>query len=269
MRREEGIRFRAIAFPSCGRVSFYSFALYLLTLKQMLPLVLGELVGHAKRVWGTAGQWSDCAAKAEELSAAEKEATTGAQFDRNGLKRAVWDGYKAGSVRLVCKRLGALARVLVFLPADAAEPNWEFWAHVFQWFGPAASKKPWLVTYFAAGKRREFPEAGQDLGPEHVNGGYTTPCSTHGIYIYREEEATRVLIHEMLHAACLDEQGWSIPDREAMIETWAELILIALLSKGSHVKAKRLWVAQSHWISDTNWKSKHINNTHDEFNYSL
>jgi hypothetical protein len=26
-------------------------------------------------------------------------------------------------------------------------------------------------------------------------------------------------------------------------------------------------VAQSHWIADTNWKAKHINNTHDIGDY--
>ena len=200
------------------------------------------------------------------MAAAEKEATTGTQFDKNGLKQGLWDGYKAGTVKLVCKRLGDLARVVAFLPSGVNEPNWEFWGHVFQWFGQAG--QPWRVTYYAAQKQREFPGMGQDLGPEHVNGGYTTPCSTHGIYIYRAEEAARVLIHEMLHAACLDEHGWSIPEREAMVETWAELILIALLSKGSKVRAARLWVAQSHWVSDTNWKAKHKNNTHDLSDYA-
>lgn len=94
------------------------------------------------------------------------------------------------------------------------------------------------------------------------------PCSTEGIFIYRYEEHTRVLIHEMLHAACLDEQAWSIPEREAMVETWAELILIALVSKGRNLAAKRLWIAQSHWIADTNWKAKHVNNTDDLTDYA-
>jgi hypothetical protein len=157
--------------------------------------------------------------------------------------------------------------VLIFLPKGVKEPNWEMWAQVFNWFGPAANGQSWHVTYFAAEKQREFPQEGQDLGPEHVNGGYTTPCSTHGIFIYRAEEATRVLVHEMMHAACLDEHAWSIPEREAMVETWAELILIALISKGRIPTAKRLWVAQSHWIADTNWKARHMNNTHDLTDY--
>ena len=193
---------------------------------------------------------------------------TGAQFDRLGLKRTIWEGYKQGTVKLLCKRLGTLARVLIFLPAGLPEPNWDLWARIFHWFGYAANKKPWKVTYFAAQRRREFPDEGQDLGPEHVNGGYTMPCSTDGIFIYRYEEHTRVLIHEMLHAACLDERGWSIPEREAMVETWAELILIALVSKGYPLVAKKLWVAQSHWVADTNWKSKHMNNTHDLTDYA-
>ena len=209
-----------------------------------------------------------CKPEAEELIAAEKEATTAAQFDRFGLKRTVWEGYKQGTVKLVCKRLGTLARVLIFLPKGVDEPNWELWARIFEWFGRASNKKPWKVTYFAAEKQREFPEQGQDLGPEHVNGGYTMACSTTGIFIYRYEEHTRVLIHEMVHAACLDEHKWSIPEREAMVETWAELILIALVSKGRPMIADKLWSNQSHWIADTNWRAKHMNNTHDLTDYA-
>ena len=229
----------------------------------MLPLVLGELVNNAKELWNLQQEeWVTCQPTPEEMSAAEMEATTGAQFDRLGLKKTIWEGYLAGTVELTCKRYSNLARVLVFLPKGTAEPNWDIWGRIFQWFGRSTLNKPWLVTYFASKKQRTFPSEGQDLGAEHVNGGYTTPCSTHGIYIYRKEENVRVLIHEMLHAACLDERGWSIPEKEAMVETWAELILIAILSKGRTVTAKRLWVAQSHWIADTNWKAKYVNNTH-------
>jgi len=212
--------------------------------------------------------WKRCEPEPSEMVAAEKEATVGAEFDRLGLKLAIWNGYKQGTVKLVCKRLGGLARVVMFIPKGMKEPNLDMWARIFHWFGPAKDGGPWRVTYFAAEKQREFPGEGQDLGPEHVNGGYTTPCSTHGIFIYRAEEATRVLTHEMMHAACLDEHGWSIPEREAMVETWAELILIALVAKGRIASAKRLWVAQSHWVADTNWQAKTKNNTHDLTDYA-
>jgi hypothetical protein len=214
--------------------------------------------------------WEPCDVEQRELEAAEKEASTGTQFDKLGLKAGIWSAYKAGEVKLVCKRLGQLARVVAFLPKGVKEPNWEFWARIFQWYGPAKEGGPWRVTWFAARASREFPATGQDLGPEHVNGGYTQICSTDGIYIYREEEVTRVLIHEMNHAACMDEQGdsWTIPLREAMIEMWAELILIALLSRGVTQTAKRLWVKQSHWISDTNAQAQREHNEKDVTDYA-
>ncbi len=152
--------------------------------------------------------------------------------------------------------------------APNTTPPLELWARIFQWFGQAANGNPWQVTWFAAPVPRQFPAGGQDLGPEHVNGGYTTTCSTDGIFIYRKEEATRVLIHEMVHAACLDEPDWSIPQREAMVETWAELILIALQSRGLPAAARRLWRAQAQWIADTNWKARRDHGTHDISDYA-
>ena len=226
---------------------------------------------NAKRVWSLPPlQWSESQPSPEELAAAEREAKPGDAFDRLSLKSTIWADYKGGKARLVCRALGGLARVIAILPEGVAEPPWEFWGRVFQWFGPSETKKPWLLTWFAAQAPREFPQAGQDLGPEHVNGGYTQICSTDGIFIYREEEATRVLIHEMVHASCMDEKGdqWSVPLREAMVEMWAELILIALKSRGATPAAKRLWVKQSHWIADTNWKAQIKHNEEDETDYA-
>ncbi len=219
----------------------------------------------------------------DELAAAEREATTGAQFDRTGLKRGVWEAWRSGRAQLRCWTLGAagkapLARIVCFLPggrgraaaAPASQVPFEIWTRIFRWFGPAADGGPWRVTWFASPTPRRFPGAGQDLGPEHVNGGYTRPCSSEGIFIYRAEEATRVLIHELLHAACLDEAGagWSIPLREAQIEVWAELILIAVLSKGNAAAAERLWATQAQWVADTNWKAQAQHGTHDISDYA-
>lgn len=214
--------------------------------------------------------WEACEAEAEELRAAEQEANTGQQFDKHGLKATIWNSFKEGKAKLVCKRLGNLARVVAMLPEGAKEPSWEFWARVFQWYGTAKDGKPWLVIWFAARAPREFPDPGQDLGPEHVNGGYTQVCSTNGIFIYREEEATRVLIHEMNHAACMDESGdgWTIPLKEAMVEMWAELILIALKSRGVPQMAKRLWIKQSHWVADTNAQAQREHNEEDDTDYA-
>jgi hypothetical protein len=190
------------------------------------------------------------------------------QFDRLGLKREIWDDVTSGRIKLQSRRLGTLARVVYALPAGVKEPSWDLWARIFQWFGPAASGQPWRVIWYAAATPRTFPAIGQDLGPEHVNGGYTRPCSTDGIIIYRAEEATRVLVHELLHAACLDEVGWSIPLREAQIEVWAELFLIALVAKGRTAAAERLWAKQAQWVADVNWKAETMHGASDLSDYA-
>jgi hypothetical protein len=205
----------------------------------------------------------------------------GDTFDRQGLKRANWTAWKAGRAKMVCKVLRhertaaiELARVICILPAGMHEPPWSLWARIFAWFGQApqalTAATPWRVTWFAAAAPRRFPYPGQDLGPEHVNGGYTRPCSTEGIFIYRAEEATRVLVHELMHAACLDEvgSGWSVPLREAQVEVWAELILIAILARGRKAEAERLWALQSQWVANTNRKARMDHGTHDITDYA-
>lgn len=211
--------------------------------------------------------WHKSSPTAQELAKAEHEALTGAQFDRVGLKRSMWLSYRAGQARLVCLEATGLARIVAIVPRGCAIPL-DQWGRIVQWFGSAPNGKPWTIYWFAAKQQRRFPGAGQDLGPEHVNGGYTVPCSTDGIFIYREEEATRVLVHEMLHAACLDEQEWTIPMREAMIETWAELILIALCSKGSRPKASALLAKQVQWIADSNGRAERYNGLEDISDYA-
>ena len=68
--------------------------------------------------------------------------------------------------------------------------------------------------------------------------------------IYREEEVCRVLVHELLHAACTDNMKHPEWMREVLTETWAEIFLIAILAKGSMGKAKKLWKIQAQWIAD-------------------
>lgn len=209
----------------------------------------------------------------------EREAVGGDVFDRANLKRGVWEAARAGRAQLVCKELAGhhsklYARVIILLPPGEPLPNWDLWARVFQWFGPAAAATtdatayPFRVYLLASPADRESPRRGQDLGPEHVNGGYTRPCSTEGIVIYRSEESTRVLVHEMLHAACLDEASWPVEQREAMIETWAELILVALLSKGSAAAAAKLWSLQSQWVANTNWRVRRDHGVADATDYA-
>ena len=146
------------------------------------------------------------------------------------------------------------AKVLWIQPAGSdIHPPWEEWSRLFQWMGKSPSDEKWTVFWFPAEIKRVLPPKGYEVGPESVNGGYCFPCKPDSIVVYREEEATRVLIHELLHAGCTDPPLASLPVKEATTETWAELMLVALCSKGNEEKAKHFWKLQSQWISNQNF----------------
>jgi hypothetical protein len=67
------------------------------------------------------------------------------------------------------------------------------------------------------------------------------------VVIYRYEELTRVLLHELLHTAGFDgEKG--VEDLEAYTEAWTELFMCALLSRGHVNKFTKLWTEQVNWM---------------------
>jgi hypothetical protein len=169
--------------------------------------------------------------------------------DTTDLRIKVLDDLRAGKARLVCKRAG-YAKVLV-VGYPGLRVDWDIWSIIFQCFGPPPQPNVdfWRIVWIAAPEKRVFPvEPGQKPGPIHVNGGYAYMCNPQSIVLYREEEVERVLIHEMLHAACTDSKENSVETIEALTETWAELFLVAVLSRGSLRKCQRLWKIQSEWI---------------------
>jgi hypothetical protein len=208
------------------------------------------------------------------MAVAEREATADTSFDKLLLRKNIWDAYTNGSVRLDARECDC-ARVMAFLPAGKEVP-WELWGRLFQWLGKASltsgksaaagkasatSGKPstghkWRILWFASEVERKFPALGKDLGPEHLNGGYTMPCNHEAVVVYRAEEGTRVLIHELLHAACLDPEGAPIELKEATIESWAELFLVALVGRGEPRRTAALWAKQAQWIRDVNDRAR-------------
>ena len=154
----------------------------------------------------------------------------------------------------MCKTCGQ-AKVIILHEATRPCPDvWKTWGRIFQLYG--REETPWnrqngpfwRVGLFAAPIPRTLPAPGQLVGPEHVNGGYTLPCKQDRIIIYREEECTRVLLHELFHAACSDRLS-SLPHMEAETESWAEWVLVALASKGDLKKAMTLMNKQIRWMS--------------------
>ena len=182
----------------------------------------------------------------------EMEAYRDSQFDPMKLRLNLWKQKDAANASIFCKSC-ALARVLWIQPhGTQIEPPWEEWSRIFQWLGPAPQGIKWTVYWFPAHIKRILPPIGQQVGPQNINGGYCFPCNPLSIVVYRFEEATRVLLHEILHAACTDPPQAPLPWKEAVTETWAELFLVALCSKGDMGKAKQFWKLQSQWIAKQN-----------------
>jgi hypothetical protein len=187
----------------------------------------------------------------DDIKVLKEEALGQSDFDPLKTRKTYWDLMVSGQADLHCKSC-MYAKVLYIVPKGKhIEPPWDLWGRLFQWLGPSPKGK-WRCFWFPVDIPRRLPPVGQAVGPEHVNGGYSYACTPDRIVIYRKEEATRVLAHEMLHSACLDRTDAILPLREAEIETWAELYLVAVCSEGSLVKANHLWEEQSQWMSNLN-----------------
>lgn len=191
---------------------------------------------------------------------------TPSPFDPLNLREQVFKDLRAGKAKLVCRvGLSPPAKILAVVYPDTKIP-WELFGRIFSAVGhPTLPAKQWRVIWFAHPRKREFPEItskepqanalnaslhNEPIQPLHVNGGYAYACQPETIVIYREEEAGRVLVHELLHAACTDDMKNPEEVREVLTESWAELFLIAVLAKGSLTKAKKLWRMQAQWIID-------------------
>lgn len=145
--------------------------------------------------------------------------------------------------------------VLVIYAEDTFDPSkdlpWDLWGRILRLFHQG---KPFHIYFLASPSLRRFPSSSSSppIKPEHINGGYTYPCRQDTIVIYRAEDATRVLIHELQHALCLDHPERGVDRVEAETEAWAELFYTALLAGGDPTQWKRLWSRQWKWILEQN-----------------
>jgi hypothetical protein len=209
--------------------------------------------------------WKDFQPHEKDLEILSREANLDTSFDSLKLRRNMWDGHKAGTIHMVARECDCARVIALIHPGQ--HPPWELWGRLFQWLGAPKAGGQWRILSFSADHPRRFPPMGEPLGAEHLNGGYTMPCSHESVVVYRYEEGTRVLIHELLHASCLDPAGERIEVKEATIETWAELFLVALLSRGSPRRAAELWKKQAQWIRDVNDRASRHHGVTDETAY--
>lgn len=170
--------------------------------------------------------------------------TAKSQFDPLDLRGQQWNLVESNQAEIACT-VCPYGKILWIKPfGTQLKPRLRIWGRILQWYGNRFCR----IFWFPSPSPRRMPSNGEALNPGHVNGGYTIPCDTKQIVIYRKEDAERVLFHELSHSSCLDDMNEAIEMREARTEFWAEMWLAAFFSKGSLAQAKRLWKHQAQWI---------------------
>jgi hypothetical protein len=179
----------------------------------------------------------------------QKECEKDSEFDSLRLRHRVVHSPRGKTLYATC----SYGSVAVFYVEGEIDPlrdiPWTLWGRILRLF---YAKHPITIYFLASLSPRQFPSAHSPIRPENINGGYTYPCRSDTIVLYRAEDATRVLIHELQHACCLDHPERGVDQVEAETEAWAELLYTAFLSMGSEEKWKRLWSRQWKWIQHQN-----------------
>lgn len=191
-----------------------------------------------------------------------EECTNVSEFDPHNRRNMIYNALKDGDARLIIKKC-EYGKVIAVLLRDEQEKDipWELWGRILRMYAGKHNKQ-FRVFFLADDRIRTFPEKGHAIKPQNINGGYTYICNTKSIMIYRAEDATRVLIHELMHSSCADNHENGIDIVESETEAWAELIYIALLSQGKPYIFNALIDRQSEWMRKQNniIRKYHINN---------
>jgi hypothetical protein len=242
-----------------------------------IPFVLETIVQSLVPIKRNAFPWVDDQPTKEDLDHIFNQ--TSDEFDALKLKDEMLADLRSGKATLVTKR-GPYAKLLAVVYPGTVIP-WELFGDIFVAFGQAkrteakqskaneakqSKTNSWRIVWFAHPQKRLLPTKGE-VAPEHVNGGYTHTCVADTIVIYREEEVCRVLVHELLHAACTDDPSLPVAHQEVYTETWAELFLIAILAKGSVKKAASLWKKQAQWIADQEYVLRNYGVTESSYGW--
>jgi hypothetical protein len=221
----------------------------------------------ASSVWSMPEEeWIDDYPNKGDIEMLANHARLTSTIDQGNFRSEMYQKWKAkdASVELMVRTLTTRARV-VFLGTREQWSNipWKFWARVFQSIGHPIER----VLFYADPSMRSDPPPNEALTAKAINGGYTYMGSKEVIVIYRYEEATRVLLHELLHTAGFDAEK-SVELLEAHTEAWTELFLCALLSRGKYTVFHRLWKAQVDWMTEQTESLKVSHNINTPADYA-
>jgi len=199
---------------------------------------------------------------ASEEAYLRKECTTESEFDPHNCRRTMYQNMMNGTatvIKAVCP-YGTVIAILEYPKQDEDIP-WDLWARILHLY--TEDGHPSFTVYLLANTHlRTFPPGKQSITPQNINGGYTYPCNRQTILIYRAEDATRVLLHELMHSCCLDNHKLGVDHVEAATEAWAELMYVGLLSQGKQREFATLLHMQSDWmIKQDAIVKKHMRNS--------
>jgi hypothetical protein len=174
-------------------------------------------------------------------------------FDTLGLKYEMVSALHEDRAFIKKSVVPGLGEIIVILfKGDTWCPPWRTW-----WRAVRLLVNPVRIVIFAHPLKREAPEIHKPIAQEHVNGGTALRCMPTSIVIYRKEECTRVLLHELFHATCTDPYSKTTPEIEADTEAWAELVLCAMTAKGIEDEWLRLLHQQFSWaVEQANYVRK-------------
>ncbi len=236
-----------------------------------MPLIFDTIVPEIHKRIQVKSQWIRDAPTNDDLEAVREAGQGDSLFDPLGLRSSLFQDLKDGRAELVCRRLiGPISAKVLYIIVKGQKPNisWKLWADIFHAFGPCQSGREWRVVFYCSSAKRMFPPVGQSPQQKHVNGGYAFPNDPSSIVIYREEEATRVLVHELLHACGSDNMSHTEAMREVLTESWAEIFLIGVLANGSIRKANIFWKIQAQWIVDQEYILRNEHRVNSPSDYS-
>ena len=209
--------------------------------------------------------WTNVTADKNDIEFITRECNMNSDFDPLNTRMKMLQRMNNGEIiHQVLRCTYGQIFVIYDSPDQAYDIPWGLWARILRVYterSKSAVNVPFKIYFLANTHKREFPVSGQ-IGPTNINGGYTYPCNHETIVIYRAEDATRVLLHELQHSACLDHEELGIDKVEAETEAWAELFYCAFLSHGDKGLFHLMISAQSKWIFAQNARVRaYINKT--------
>ena len=213
-------------------------------------------------------KWTSSRVLPSDIAFLEKECAAPSDFDPFGWRKEVLQKYKKGD-SVADVRECAHGRVVAMGEADVLTGiPWGLWGRILRQHKGKTKAK---IFFLASPYLRTIPKNPRTpIGPPHINGGYTYHCNMETIVIYRAEDATRVLIHELQHASCLDHMKDGTDIIEAKTEAWAELLYAGLLSRGKKALFHELVQKQADWMSAQNAEvKKHIRGHQFPWRYTV